>query len=89
MDATDITATIERPSNDELFGSDWNWAEAAATAWLDAAREAGLDARVTSTEVPDLTRDAAIVEVNGAGYLLKVRDDDQVHATDFDLGGTE
>jgi hypothetical protein len=74
--ASDITATIHRPSNDELYGSDWNWADEATKAWDRAARAAGLPVNIVSFEVPDVTRDAAIVEVDGAEYVLQVRDDE-------------
>lgn len=72
--ATDITATITRPCCDELFGSDWDWAEQATSAWNFAARAAGLRVFIVSYEVPDVNRDAAIVEADGAEYVLTVRD---------------
>jgi hypothetical protein len=83
--ATDITATITGPSNDELFGSDWNWAEEATKVWLDAARAVGLTVEIASYEVPDLNNDAAIVDVDGTKYVLTVRQD-EVHATAWDAG---
>jgi len=80
--ATDITATIITPSNDELFGSDWNWADEATKAWGLAAREAGLKVNIVSYEVPDLNHDAAVVEVDGTEYVLTVVTGDEVHAVE-------
>lgn len=74
--ATDITATIARPSADEVYDGDWNWADAATEVWLRAAQAAGLTVNVMSYEVTDPTRDAAIVEVNGTAYVLEARDDE-------------
>ncbi len=76
MLATDITATITRPADEHASG--WDWADAATSAWLDAAKAAGSTAELHSTEVDDVNLQAAIVRDGGDLYALEVREDDVV-----------
>lgn len=69
--ATDIVVTLDRSDEDG-----WNWADAALEQWTAAAEQAGLRAEVISTDVPDEAYDAGVVEVDGATYLISVRDDE-------------
>ena len=86
--AIDGGTFIDRPSNADLYGSDWNWAEAATEAWLAAARVAGLAATVVSTEVPDLNHDAAIVAAGGRRYVVTVHDSGDIRAVPHASEGT-
>lgn len=85
MDATDITATITRPTADQ-YGLDWNWAEAATAAWLSAARDAG---HTIEAEDYDDHGDsvAGRVRVDGTWYDLEVGrggDPDEVRAVEVE-----
>ncbi|MFI7643320.1 hypothetical protein [Nonomuraea sp. NPDC049400] len=72
MTTIDPTAmVVDRDRTGEDGG--WHWAEAATSQWTTAAEQAGLTVEVASVEVPDANRDAVIVTVNGAGYLITVR----------------
>lgn len=74
--ATDITATVTRPTGDELYGGDWNWAAEATNAWAWAARRAGLTVTVISLDVIDPNQDAAIVQVDGVECVLTLTGDE-------------
>lgn len=80
MHATDITATITRPA--DQFGSDWNWAQAAMEAWVNAAHTAGLT--IEAEDHGDYGDSiAGRVQVGGTVYALEVGrggDPDEVRA---------
>jgi hypothetical protein len=76
MGPDDLTATFTRPSVEDQLASGWNWAEAATDQWITAAEKAGLVAEVVSEEVTHVTREAAIVSVDGAEYVLEVHGDE-------------
>lgn len=70
MRATDIVAPLHKVPDEYATG--WNWAEAAAHAWLAAAEKAGLSATIRSMEHKDFEGRAATVDVDGVGYALEV-----------------
>ncbi|RMI39732.1 hypothetical protein [Streptomyces triticirhizae] len=63
MDITDISVTVDPAAGE-------NWADLAEEAWLTAAREAGFAPAVTSWDVPNVAYDAALVDVDGASYVI-------------------
>lgn len=81
IDPTDIHATFTPPADRRHDDDDWNWADAATRAWLDAARDAGL---VIDAEDYDYHGDsvAGRVMVDSAWYDLEVSDSnrDEVRA---------
>lgn len=70
MDATDITTTITTPA--DQFGSDWNWAEEAADAWLTAARAEGITIEDEDYETGNAEFVAGRVRVDGTWFDLEV-----------------
>ncbi|MGH7743311.1 MAG: hypothetical protein ACREQ5_00615 [Candidatus Dormibacteria bacterium] len=65
----DITATITLPANQ--FGSDWNWAEEATTAWLAEAAKHNVSIEEVDTDL-DEDSVAAKIQHNGIWYDLEV-----------------
>lgn len=67
-----ITATYQTPR--DQYGTDWDWTAAAMDAWTAAADAANIDYQVVTLDTDDNGHDVAIVQVDGAQYLLTVPD---------------
>jgi hypothetical protein len=70
-----IEARITTPTNDQAFGSDWNWADEAFDAWMREAQKAAIVIEDYDLAVDDHTQDAAVVTVEGVDYVLRTRRD--------------
>lgn len=76
MDAAKHVVDIDRcsfPEGADLLGD-------AGSLWVSQVRSAGVYVELCSFDVPDPTRDIAIVAADGVPLMLSLTDGDQVYA---------
>ena len=69
MHATEITVPLEKAPDES--GTGINWAEAAAAAWVAAARVLGLSVAIQSVGGRETRNRAATVRAEGETYTLE------------------